>query len=51
MNSTTDARGALRDLFQFHFTAAHWLSGLFFVVSIGALGLLLGEVSVLPGPG
>jgi predicted DNA repair protein MutK len=37
--------------FQFHFGAAHWLSGLFFVVNIGAHGLLLGEISVLPGPG
>ena len=51
MNSTTDARGALRDLFHFHFGTAHPLSGLFFVVNLGALGLLLGEISVLSVPG
>ena len=52
MNSTTDARGALRDLFQFHYTSNVWLPALFVLVAVGALAALLVEIlSVQPGPG
>jgi hypothetical protein len=52
MNITTDARGALRDLFQFHYTSQVWLPALFVLVAVGALAALLAEiVSVQAGPG
>ena len=41
MNSTTDARGALRDLLQFHFGRHSWLPLLFAAVAAGALVVLL----------
>ena len=50
MNSTTDARGALRDLFQFHYTSQAWLPAVFVLVTVGALAVLLGEILyVRPG--
>jgi H+/Cl- antiporter ClcA len=50
MNSTTDARGALRDLFQFHYTSQAWLPALFVLVAVGALVVLLAEILyVRPG--
>lgn len=52
MNSTTDARDALRDLFQFHFGSHAWLPLRFAAVVAGALVVLLREIlSVWPGPG
>ena len=42
MNSTTDARGALRDLFQFHYTSEVWLPAVFVLVAVGAFAVLLG---------
>ena len=52
MNGSTDARGALRDLFQFHYTSQVWLPALFVLVAVGALAALLNEIlSVQPGPG
>ena len=52
MNSTTDARGALRDLFQFHYTSNVWLPALFVLVAVGALTALLAEIlTVQPRPG
>jgi hypothetical protein len=44
MNSTTDARGALRDLFQFHFGSHAWLPALLGAVAGGALVVLLGAI-------
>jgi hypothetical protein len=50
MNSTTDARGALRDLFQFHYTSQVWLPALFVLVAVGAFAVLVGEILyVRPG--
>jgi len=52
MNNTTDARGALRDLFQFHYTSNVWLPALFVLVAVGALTALLAEIlTVQPHPG
>ena len=39
--STSDARGALRDLLQFHFGRHSWLPLLFAAVAVGALVVLL----------
>jgi hypothetical protein len=44
MNSTTDARGALRDLFQFHYTSEVWLPAVVVLVAVGAFAVLLGEI-------
>ncbi len=44
MNSTTDARSALRDLFQFHFGSHAWVPVLLAALAIGALALLLGAI-------
>lgn len=44
MNSTTDARGALRDLFQFH----TWLPLLLATVIVGALVVHLRGIMSLP---
>lgn len=50
MNGTMDTRGALRDLFQFHFGSNAWVLLLFAVVAAAALVILLGKVlSVQPG--
>ena len=50
MNSTTDARGALRDLFQFHYTSGVWLPAVFVLVAVGAFAVVLGEILyVRPG--
>jgi hypothetical protein len=52
MNNTTDARGALRDLFQFHYTSNVWLPALFVLGAVGALTALLAEIlTVQPHPG
>ena|SRR5216683_1144486 len=53
MNSTTDARGALRDLFQFHFGRFHfgrhtWLPLLLATVVVGALVVHLRGIMSLP---
>ena len=42
--STSDARGALRDLLQFHFGRHSWLPLLFAAVAAGALVVLLREI-------
>ena len=44
MNSTTDARGALRELFQFHYAPHIWLPALFVLVAVGAFVVLLGQI-------
>jgi hypothetical protein len=44
MNGTPDARGALRDLLQFHFGRHSWLPLLFAAVAAGALVVLLREI-------
>jgi hypothetical protein len=51
MNSVTDACGALRDLFQFHYTSQAWLPALFVLVAVLAFAVLLAENPVRPsGP-
>ena len=51
MNNTTDARGALRDLFQFHYASHIWLPALFVLVAVGAFAVLLGQILYVgPGP-
>ena len=44
MNSTTDARSALRDLFQFHLGRNAWLPLLLAAVAVGALVVLLQQI-------
>ena len=44
MNSTTDARGALRDLFQFHYTSEVFLPAVFVLLAVSAFAVLLGEI-------
>jgi hypothetical protein len=51
MNSTTDVRSALRDLFQFHLSSHAWLPALLMTTALGALVVLVGGVlHVRPGP-
>ena len=50
MNNTTDARGALRDLFEFHYAPHIWLPALFVLVAVGAFVMLIGQILyVRPG--
>lgn len=52
MDSTTNVRGALRDLFQFHFSSYGWLPAVFLMAAVGALVVLLvGILHVQAGPG
>jgi hypothetical protein len=53
MNSTTEAQGALRDLFQLKFGSYAWVPRLFVAIAVGALAVLLGGIVFggIPGPG
>jgi hypothetical protein len=44
MNSATDARGALRDLLQFHFGSRAWLAALFWAAAALALGVFISQI-------
>jgi hypothetical protein len=48
MNGTTDARGALRDLLDFHFGSRAWLAALFWAVAVIALLVLISRIMNLP---
>jgi hypothetical protein len=49
-SSTSGVRGALRDMFQFHFGSLAWLPALFTAVAVGAIVVLIEKiVSVPPG--
>jgi len=50
MNSTTDVRGALRDLFQLKFGSYAWVPRLFVAIAVGAFAVLLSKIfSIQPG--
>jgi hypothetical protein len=53
MNSKTDVRGALHDLFQLKFGSYSWVPRLFAAITLGALVLLLSGILFggIPGPG
>jgi hypothetical protein len=52
MNSTTEVRDALRDLFQFHFSPQIWLPMFLVAVAAGTLAvLILGIQYRLPAAG
>jgi hypothetical protein len=47
MDSTTDLRGALRDLLQFHFGSRAWPVVLFWAVAALALGVFIRQILTL----
>jgi hypothetical protein len=52
MNGTTDARGAIRDLFQFHFGSHAWVPVMLALVVVSTLVVLLSPIPFNPpGPG